>query len=537
MILSARLLPLLAGSLAMSILSFGLPQAARGQYSPEHPTVVGMVEKALQFLTDSARPKGMVGGEVLIGYTVLLAQPDRNHPTILRGVEEALDIIRKSVAGDKEQHTVYNVAVSVMLLASHDPQRYRRQLESARDWFIKIQRPNGGFGYLHGQYLNSGDTSQVQYVVLALWALKKADVAVPAEVVESTIRFLLSTQDPSGGWGYQGVVGRGSLVPQQQVTRSLSTAGLGALLMAADILRLFGGSSRDDDGIPEAFQRVTDQASASKEGASNLRKQDLDAALELAFGYQKDGPRQAESWYLYWRYAQERYESFREIVEGKRPVSPEWYNDAVKELAETQYAAGYWVGGGLGNHIDTAFAVLFLIRSTQRAISITSDGLVFGGYELPSDVTSIRMVGDKIVSDAEATVENLLGLMEGEENQITEGMLPRNMQLSDDPETRAAQINRLARVLRSQNPTARRLAARLLGRSEEISVAPDLIYALLDPDPHVPAIAEEGLRLISRQLTTSRVQVNPSDQQRQAAADYWKQWYLGLRPNSVFLER
>jgi hypothetical protein len=191
----------------------------------------------------------------------------------------------------------------------------------------------------------------------------------------------------------------------------------------------------------------------------------------------------------------------------------------------------------MGNQIDTAFAVLFLIRSTQRAISIASDGLVFGGYELPSDVTSIRMVGDKIVSDAEATVENLLGLMEGEENRITEGMLPRNMQLSDDAETRAAQINRLARVLRSQNPTARRLAARLLGRSEEISVAPDLIYALLDPDPHVPAIAEEGLRLISRQLTTSRVQVNPSDQQRQTAADYWKQWYLGLRPNSVFLER
>jgi hypothetical protein len=58
MILSARLVPFLAGSLAMSFLSSGLPTAARGQYSPEHPTVVGMVEKALQFLTDSARPRG-----------------------------------------------------------------------------------------------------------------------------------------------------------------------------------------------------------------------------------------------------------------------------------------------------------------------------------------------------------------------------------------------------------------------------------------------------------------------------------------------
>jgi len=537
MIHSLRFSLLLARIGAMILVSSTFSSHARCQYSPEHPKVVGMVDKAVQFLTDSARPKGMVGGEILIGYTVLLAQPDRNHPTILRGLEEALDVLRKSLAGDKEQHSVYNVAVSVMLLSSYDPQRFRPQLEAARDWFVKIQRPHGGFGYLQGQYLQSGDTSQTQYVVLALWALKKAGVAVPAEMAEATLNFLLATQDPSGGWGYQGIISRSGLVQQQQVTRSLSTAGIGALLMSADLVRLFGGSSRDEDGIPEAFERVETRTSTTKDGAVTIRRQDIDNALQLAFRYQQDGPRQAESWYLYWRYAQERYESFREIVEGKRPVSPAWYNEAVEEFAETQAAAGYWVGGGFGNHIDTAFAVLFLIRSTQRAITITSDGLVFGGYELPDNVTNIRMVGDKIVSDAEATVENLIGLMEEEEGRLTEGMLPKGMQLSPDPETRSAQVSRLARLLRSQSPTARRLAARLLGRAEDITVAPNLIYALLDPDPHVPAIAEEGLRLISRQLTSSRVRVDPTDDQRQAAAEYWKAWYQGLRPDYVFLER
>ena len=111
------------------------------------------------------------------------------------------------------------------------------------------------------------------------------------------------------------------------------------------------------------------------------------------------------------------------------------------------------------------------------------------------------------------------------------------MQLSDDRETRNAQVARLARLLRSQNPTARRLSARLLGRSEEITVAPDLIYALMDPDPHVPAIAEEGLRLISRRLTSVNLKVDPTPDQRQEAVSLWKDWYQSLRPDYVFLEK
>ena len=516
-----------------------VPQSwVMGQYSPEHPKVVGMVDKAIEFLVSSDRPKGTDGGEILTSYAVLLGQADREHPLIKTGLSKAVETIRKAIAGDKESHILYDVAVSVMLLSSYDAERYRRQLEAARDWYMKIQRQNGGFGYISGQFAQSGDTSQTQYVVLALWALKKAGVSVPSDRVEATIRFLLATQDPSGGWGYQGLPSRSGRVRQDGVTRSLATAGISALLMSADILQLFGGYGRDDDGIPAAFERVQEQVVGPVDGTVTIRRDDLEETLDLAFDFQENGPKQGESWYLYWRYAQERYESFREIVDGKRPLSPEWYNEGVEELADTQSDFGAWInGGGFGTQIDTSFAVLFLIRSTQRSISMLSDGLAFGGYELPTDVTSIRMVGDKIVSDAEATVENLLGMMEDEEGRLTEGMLPQNMQLSEDPQTRKAQAARLARLLRSESHTARRLAARLLGRSEEISVAPELIYALLDPDPHVPAIAEEGLRLVSRKLSAVHLRAAPTAEQQQTAVRFWKDWYLGLCPDYVFLER
>ena len=231
--------------------------------------------------------------------------------------------------------------------------------------------------------------------------------------------------------------------------------------------------------------------------------------------------------------------SFREIVQGRQQVSPAWYNQGVERIAADQAADGSIldeasIGGGV---VSTAFAVLFLVRGTQRAIGRLDEGLAFGGYELPSDVANIKLVGDRIVSDAEVSVESLLSLMETADNQVRESMLPANMQLSSDGKERAAQVARLARLLNSRNHTARQLAARLLGRSEDIQVAPDLIYALQDPDPYVPQIAEEGLRLLSRQLTVSHLKVNPSAEDKAKAVQYWKRWYLGLKPDYIFIDR
>jgi hypothetical protein len=226
------------------------------------------------------------------------------------------------------------------------------------------------------------------------------------------------------------------------------------------------------------------------------------------------------------------------VVKGKQEASPAWYNQAVEILAKNQSTDGSWRDNEsmAGNVVNTAFAVLFLVRSTQRAIGKLEEGLVFGGYELPSDVSNIRMMGNRIVSDAETSVEYLISLMEGEGNRVSEGMLPKNMQLSKDPKARVSEISRLSRLLSSSNHTARQLAARLLGRSEDVSVAPDLIYALMDPDPYVPRIAEEGLRLISRKLNAVHVQENPTDEDRARAESFWKQWYSGVKPDYVFLK-
>jgi hypothetical protein len=520
------------------------PVSGAGRYSPDHPTVVAMVDRAAAFLertADHKSPPGsmMTGGDILVGYTVLLAKGDPAHPKVQRAGELAAEVIRAAANGEKSDHIVYTVSVSVVLLATLNPERYRPELEAARDWYVKIQRSFGGFGYLSGQYPNTGDTSQVQYVVLAFWALNKAGISIPVATVENTINFLVATQDPSGAWGYQGIVARGgALVPQNGVSKSLGTAGIGALLMASDILRLLGDRKFDSDEIPSVFERIDNRPDGKREGRSSLRLGDLQPTISEAFNYQDESPPQGPQWYYYWRYAQERYETFREIMDPKHAAQSDWYDSAVEEFAATQEKDGTWKQGqGSGSKIDTSFVVLFLIRSTKRSLGTLDEGLAFGGYELPSDVSSVRMVGDRLVSDAETSVENLIELMEGENQRISESMLQRDMQLSDDSETRSAQVDRLRRLLTSRNPTARRLAARLLGRSDRLEVAPDLIVALTDPDPYVPHFAEEGLRLISRKLNSVHLKIDATAEEKLTAERFWKDWYLGLLPEHVFTDR
>ncbi|MEM8733652.1 MAG: HEAT repeat domain-containing protein, partial [Planctomycetota bacterium] len=187
--------------------------------------------------------------------------------------------------------------------------------------------------------------------------------------------------------------------------------------------------------------------------------------------------------------------------------------------------------------ISTSLAILFLIRSTQKAIGQLDEGVTFGGRTLPTDVSTVRMRGTKLVSDEETSVENLLTMLEDKEaDGVQIGLLPENLQLNDDPEQRKEQVARLSRLLSSEDWKARRIAAKLLGRSDDIRVAPDLIYALSDDDPHVPMIAEESLRLLSRKLNSGELDIKPKDSARTAAIEYWKAWYLGLQPDYIFLD-
>ncbi|MEY4566587.1 MAG: hypothetical protein RLY14_1557 [Planctomycetota bacterium] len=535
--------------LVVFLTSFFHASSLIAQYSPEHPTVVQMVERGVSYLERTeaiASGEFKDGGAIIVGYTVYKVRGDDQHPLVKKGIETALHTasILGTQAQANEHKITYVACVSALLLCDVDPEKYRDQITRIRDWLVAVQKPHGGFSYLSTA---AGDTSQVQYAMLAMWAMNEAGVTAPVDTVERALGWLRRFQNQDGGWGYQP-----SEMQAFTTTKSLATAGLGALMIGGDTLRLYGQrqKKRVDDLVPSALKLVVEKKKEQGPQGVTLSKDDLQPTIDRGVVWQNGNPAtpslQNRDWYTYWRYSQERYESFLEIIRNKQEKSPGWYNQGVEELRKLQDEAGAWGNKHYDhapNQVATSFAVLFLIRSTQKAIGELSEGMLFGGYGLPKDTSSMRQVGDKVVGNSSASsIDDLLKMMEEDDPKASsEENLLDNLRLAPDPKTRRAQLARLSRilssndVLNSENYLKRRVAARLLSQADDLDFVPAMIYALGDPDRIVSKFADDGLRLVSRRLDNILPE-DASEGQKKAAIEEWKKWYLSLRPDYIFLE-
>jgi hypothetical protein len=242
----------------------------------------------------------------------------------------------------------------------------------------------------------------------------------------------------------------------------------------------------------------------------------------------------------YYMYALERYLSFRELAEGSREAEPAWYNQGVTHLGSTQAANGSWQSCEAGPVIDTAFAVLFLLRSTKRTIhqTIEETGRLQGGKRLPPDVTQITINphGQVVDSRAAPPVESLLEMLDEAAGSEIDTRIPQRLELSRDPATRAAQLTRLRRMAMGGGFQARLTAVNTLGRDRNLDNVPALIYALSDPAPAVVRAARDGLRFISRKVDGFGLADQPEGGDWRVAQQKWKQWYLSVNPGGVLVE-
>ena len=249
-----------------------------------------------------------------------------------------------------------------------------------------------------------------------------------------------------------------------------------------------------------------------------------------------------QAYFYYSLYAHERFMSFYEMSISDIKPEPDWYNLGVEELKKLQGNNGAWLAEDeISDHIDpranTCFAILFLIRSTQRSISEFQSGTAIGGYGLPTDTTNMKTSGGSIVDAAPAqSVAGLLELLEKDGESIDENAIHKSMTLSSDPTERAAQIKRLKRMVEGGPWQARRAAARLLGQTSNLDLVPTLIFALTDPDPVVRREARNGLRFISRKFDGFGMPDKPNEKQIEDARRKWKEWYLRANPSYVFLD-
>lgn len=520
------------------------PNAARA-FKPEDPVVVDMVSRGLRFMEQFKTNDA--GEHVLFGYAHFKAEHDATNPVVQRGIREAQSYAASLPRGQQfKSH--YHAAVSILLLCEVDPVLYRKELATFQRYFQDTQRPDGSFTYPDEKV---GDTSQTQYAILGIWILDRFGFKVDYGRLKKAVDWLMAVQDIRGPWPYHGEVPPNkSLIQQKKTSNSMALAGAASLLIAGDAMKLWGEQSRSSDsgivGMPKAVKAYQEDLNASRRSRANKvdPKQLFKriAHMEKWRSTHREERAEKMEWYFYVAYTTERYESFVEIAKGlPSEPSPPWYNHIVGELRQMQATDGGWSDKQTRTNagVSTAFAILFLIRSTKKSLGAGASATTIGGIGFKGDISKAKLVNGSAKTKTPAqSVTGMLDLLEGDgADQLDGKALSDSAVLPTDPTELAAQLDRLERLVRgSKSWQARRVSAKLLGSSDSFRVVPALIFALSDPDDSVRAYARDGLRFISRNFEGYGMPDEPSNSDIRKAQKAWRTWYKRVRPDYVFLD-
>jgi len=515
--------------------------AASFALTPESPQVKAVVAKAVKFLEthDTEGWAQHPGAHALVGMCVLKHYPretGKNQPKVI----EAVQSIRSALAnkGIPDLQQIYNIGLCLIFLLEAGHDEYRPEMEQLLAILLAAQKPHGGFGYPGQQ---TGDTSMHQYGCLGMWSCMMSGIPVPIDHWERAANWLLRTQDPKGGFGYQGIdPGSFSLVPQQEVRHSLSAAGLGSLGICASSLRLFAPDEAQSSSGPPQLKRVVKQVEAL---TKMVDPRQVSQALERGAGwfaanYTSDYKMDKPQFMYYYMYAMERYKSFLQEVDAKHKADNQWYDDGYALLAKTQDADGSWKTGGY--HVpDTCFAVLFLMRSTQRAIEHAKTfggGLLVGGRGLPDNASDIELAGGSVRAKAlKGPAQELLQKLVPDDPNFEEALRGIEAQsLVEAGDHLTEMQKKLRSMAEGKSPEARAAAMTLLGRTRNLDHVPLLIEALKDPDPQVYIAAIDALRFMARKFSGSGVNASSEEEARKQTINQWKAWYLEIRPDTQF---
>lgn len=500
--------------------------------NPESPEVRQLIESGLKYLESNTDTR--LGGRCLIALAFLKDGASPDHPRVV----EALEACERTTTKPDYSNYVYSDALGIIFLAQLNDPAHQDLLNRFVQKFTRRQKKNGSWGYNAD---TEGDTSQTQYAALTYWELMRIGMTPSVRSVDACTNWLLRTQDPSGVWGYHGIdPGSFELVDQRQTSSSMLAAGLGSVMILGNILGILRPNQQaeleaQNEKLPSALQ-LADKGKEKKlrtlPGSTVDRSQMFDAVSQGRAWYDKNFKLAGSQYPCYVLYSLERYKSFEELLTGNVSAEPDWYQMGYQYLLSNQQPHGGWKGGA-GEPCETAFAVLFLLRSTQKSIKASlGEGTLIGGRGLSADLSRMRLRGGRLVAEQKPTeVDKLLDMLEGEGNEGLEALLndPATLRVEN---VGPADARRLQQIVKSGQPEARLLAVRALSQMRNLDFVPTLLYAMTDPDHRVVRAASDGLQYVSRRFDSFGLPDNFNENQRHEALDKWKQWYRRVRPDA-----
>ncbi len=530
--------------------------SAQEKYSPEHYEVEQMARKGIAFIENSLdRRSGFWQLQALAICETIKRYENRvpiDRPFVA-GATLAADQNTLLDTGEAfDDNTMYGMCVSSILLGIVDKERYEPNIQACLRLIEKRQMAQGCWKYkVEGGSPNLGDTSQTQYCCLAIWAASNCGFVGNPDVANRALNWLFQTQTSNGGWVYRAISGQQNAGGE---TLSISTAGAGALYMMLDALGAKNGSGskrakRASADLPE-FITVYDPAAevANDNSLTDTPKVKIDEAAATAgtqaankFIGQIFSPNPPE-WTYYYLYSFERYAYFREQADGQVFETPDWYDQGVDFLKSTQQPDGSWHSTSVGDSallpaINTAFAVLFLVRSTELLAGEKATGIVYGQSALPKGNVEVRN-GKVIGQTIEANISDFLIHVEKGDMDIKDyanSLSPDKIVLPADPAERELYSAKLRVLVTDVDAYKRLVAVRALSQSRELSNVPALILAMNDEEADIKTAAHIGLRFISRKMNSIKLADNPNDGDFLAARKQWIDWYKSIRPNDRLL--
>ncbi|PQO34079.1 hypothetical protein DTL21_11070 [Bremerella cremea] len=507
--------------------------------NPKSPEVQEIVAGANQYL-QSSKPYHRIGGKCLVALALYKSGTKPDHPLIKNTVQ---DCKRFAAKVPKFEHdAVYDAGMVLILLCELDPYSNHQEIENLVTFFVKNQKAHGGYGYSDKE---TGDNSMTQYAALGLWLAKANSFDVPIETIASLTNWVMSVQDPSGAFGYQGVISpRGKpRVQQSDIRPSLTTAGLCSLYVSANALDLGGQRKKDDSDVPDGFTEINEEKQADNKKARDLVDTGaLQSVKDLGNDWMtKHFTVEGTRWQLYYLYALERYKAFEELDTGKPDPDPMWYKAGFEFIKKCRQKDGSIKAFDEDHTIGSAFSILFLVRGTtatlKKHVKSFDNGLLAGGRGLPTDLSEAELRNGQVINVKEIPeTKKFLEMLNSDDGSLDD-LVDADVALDLDLNgaDREIALKAVRRKLRQGSYASRIMAIRAIKGVKDFESVPDLIYALSDPDLRVAKEARDALRFVSRKIDGFGMPLDPTPPEREMAIQKWKDWYLSLRPNAIFL--
>ncbi len=537
-------------SCTLGILTLAICVSSSGSvlgYTPESPQVQAMVTKGRAYLEANfgkdAQHDSQLGGVCICALACYSHTGNAEHPLVLKAVAQIREEAKKGFA--KDGHANYSLGIALIFLGTVDPDRYRQEVQSLLAAIYERQHSSGGWTYPN---YATGDTSQTQYACLGMWIAHRQQINVDQQVLERCCNWLLRTQAPDGAFGYQGN-DSGSFdkrLAQTRTTPSMGAAGVGSLYVCGELLGFIDdpATAKRRLTLPPAIRPVivkTEIAQTVDHGRWDLAIRDGNTWIGRQAGVENEGGVQQ----YYYMYAVERYWAFRELAIATPQAEPPWYNAGVDYCSKKQAADGTWESGN-GKAIDTAFAMLFLLRSSKKAVTKIQleQGRLTGGKGLKPDMSTAQLdsKGKVVTSDGTKAVADILAMLDDPKAPAAEFVsdVPEKLVLSADPKERSLQLARLRRMIINGTFQGRLTAAKTLGTVRDLDSAPALIFALSDPDWRIAKAARDSLRFMSRKDNgfgfVVEEGVRPEPPAWKEAQKNWTNWLLSVRPDAELIE-